>query len=869
MELDETDVIRDDLRTWKTCDCVDTRPPPMIIETYLDAEELTNNQSLVIIDDLGKRWDVVEALAASRDNSGDPSRVENKIILERWRIELGEASDKLPADLGPTLPSVYKRSIVLFRSLYTYSKFLPAWKFSKRQAKLHSSPALKVQYRIVEGLPENQRVDHLTIPLYENGGKPVENYTFGSTESPAGSFSVHVDYRTNCEFRVDDSEALLSSRFMGADDEFFRPSLPSVDQRGGQEPGSLPVERRGVDRGDRTQAYGSLSTFHQVGPNEGSPISALRAARELGTTSPTSSPSQKQYNPPEKTGQSARVAIRSGESGHGRRPSLSFQPFKAPSLSASPASSDPAAVGTSQRTAVPARATPATSQRRDSDAKDMPPPATAASASRKPSSMPQDNTTAPSASASPKPTHISRYSSSFSHRRGRPSSGGASKTDDENNSSGKASVTSSTVQPGSGVLAEGDVGGADSVHTDDENISAFLKMLDGKKDLLTPTDSSDSAAAKRKTSAALSRFQRMRDSNAALSDSMSSSLHLQRSSISSSRQLSSVPPMVAGTSLSTSSSPGKPISPHTPHTPAIPSRLSANSIVDYPPHHTDHTRGGAQERLTNIERESSLEETDSTVTAMEPITSGVNAIDIPTSPRPLIPAYRRSSSAAQRDRTAAVEDEMGDFFPYGTRSVSLGAGDRSPLSLSALLQQADTLDSATSNAEAQQEHPQGGVDEDSTADNSAPIQYPNFNSNQGSGQSLRTGESLATSTSNAQPARFSHRRGRGSTSGPASQGSVSSSLGRGTAINTAREATSGVASTSADARRGGAQRYSFSRHATPQDDDEPLLFTMSDCGASRRSIEEGNRGGGESGGSGSRRGIVRRGGGFSGFHPWQ
>lgn len=849
----------------------------MIIETFLDAEELTNNQSLVIIDDLGKRWDVLEALAASRDNYRDPRRVENKVILERWRVELGEASDKPPADLGPTLPTVYKKSIVLFRSLFTYSKFLPAWKFSKRQGKLHASPALKVQYRIVEGLPDSkQRIDNLTIPLYENSGKSVENYTFGATDSPAGSFSVHVEYRTNCEFRVDDSEALLSSRFMGADDEFFRPSLPSTDHvRGGQEPGSLPVERRGVDRADRSQAYGSLSTFHQVGPNEGSPISALRAARDLGSTSPTSSSPQRQYNPSAKAGQPARVAMRSGESSHGRRPSISFQPFKAPSLSASPAPSDPAA-GVSPRATVPGRATPINNAPRASDARNMPPPTTAASASRTPSSMPQENTTIPSTSASPKPNHIPRYSSSFSHRRGRPSSGGASKTDDDNNSSGKASATSSTAQPGSGVLTEGNAGSSDSMHTDDENISAFLKMLDGKKDLLAG-DPSNSTAAKQKTSAALSRFQRMRDSNAALSDSMSSSLHLQRSSISSSRQLSSVPPMVAGTSLSTSSSPGKPISPHTPHTPAIPSRLSANSIVDYSPHHTDHNRGPARQRLTNIENESPLNETDSTVTAMEPMTSGVNAIDIPTSPRPLIPAYRRSSSAAQRDRTAAIEDEMGDFFPYGMRSASLGAGDRSPLSLSALLQQQqqqpDTLDSATPNAEAQQrEQSQGQADEDSTAENSSSIQYPDFSPNQGSGASPRTAESLATSASNPQRPRFSHHRGRGSTSGPASQGSASSSLGRGTAINAAREATSAGASTGTDVRRGGGQRYSFSRHSTAQEDDEPLLFSMSDFGASRRSIEESNRGGGESRGgtgSGSRGGSARRGGGFSGFHAWQ
>ncbi|KAK2761686.1 autophagy protein 13 [Arachnomyces sp. PD_36] len=860
VELDETDTIRDELLTWKNSDSTESRPPPMIIETFLDAEELTNNQSLVIIDDLGKRWDVLEALAAARDNPGNPRRVENRIILERWRIELGQASDPIPADLGPSLPTVYKKSIVLFRSLFTYSKFLPAWKFSKRQGKLHGNPALKVQYRILKSVPEKQRVDNLTIPLYENGGKPVESYTFGATESPAGSFSVHVEYRTNCEFRVDDSEALLSSRFMGADDEFFRPSLPSTDPPRGPELGSLPVQNRGVDPVDRGQAYGSLSTFHQVGPKEGSPISALRAARELGPTSPTSSPPQRQHTTA-RAGQQARAAMRSGD--HGRRPSISFQPFKAPSLSASPAPPEPPA-GVSPRTTIPIRPTSSNTTPQAPDTKNMPPPTTAASAARKPSSTQQDNANIPSTSASPKPNHVPRYSSSFSHRRGRPSSGGASKTDDDNNSSGKASATSSTAQPGSGVLAEGGVGSSDSMHTDDENISAFLKMLDGKKDLLTG-DPSDPAAAKRKTSALLSRYQRMKESNAALSDSMSSSLHLQRSSVSSSRQLSSVPPMVAGTSLSPSSSPGKPISPHTPHTPAIPSRLSANSIVDYSPH-ADHNRSQPRERLTNIERESTLDETDSTATTMEPRASGVNAIDIPTSPRPLIPTYRRPSSAAQQDR--AVEDEMGDFFPYGMRSASLGAGDRSALSLSELLQQPDTSDNATPSADArQEEQTQGRVDEESAAENSA---YPEFSSNNGSARSPRTVEPLTTSTSNTQPPRLSHRRGRGSTSGPASQGSASSSLGRGAPINTGRDVTSAGVPASLDTRRGG-HRQSFSRHTTTQDDDEPLLFTMSDFGASRRSIEEANRGSGDGSASGSRRGSGRRGGGgaFSGFHAWQ
>jgi hypothetical protein len=149
------------------------------------------------------------------------------------------------------------------------------------------------------------------------------------------------------------------------------------------------------------------------------------------------------------------------------------------------------------------------------------PPTTAASAPRKSMPLPPENAIASSASSSPKPAPISRYSSSFSQRRARLSSGGGSKDEGDNNSSGKVSATSSAAQPGSGVLAEAGAGSQDSIQQDDENISDFLKMLDLKKDLRSFQASGDSPAADadtRRTSAALNRFHRMKDSNANLRD---------------------------------------------------------------------------------------------------------------------------------------------------------------------------------------------------------------------------------------------------------------------------------------------------------------------------------------------------------------
>lgn len=876
VDLDETDEYRDSIRKWRACDATDNRPPPMIIETYLDAKSLTNSQTLVLIDENGKRWDVVGALAASQNSSVRARPKE--VVLERWKVELGKSATKPPPDLGSILPTVYKKSIVLFRSLHAYARLLPAWKVVKRAGIMRTNPALKIRYRIREARDADftSTDDSLNLTLQSGADKVVDTYSFGTTESPAGPFSVQVSYRLNVDFRVDDSESLLSSRFMGADDNYFLPSLPSEEPGKllAQESGSLPSGRRALEDPDRSQAYGSLSTFHQVGPTTGaSPISTLRAARYLGSTSPSSaSPPRKQLSAA-KAGPIGRIA---GESTSGmvRRPSVSIQPFKAPPLSASPSLVDPP-LGASPRTA---NSRPMTASGL-SDPRAMPPPTMPASVGRKTG---LEQAIPSSLSGSPKPSSISRYSSSFSHRRGRLSSGGTTRIDEDNTSSGKASATSSGAPPGSGILADPSAASGDSMHTDDENISDFLKMLDLKKDLLNPVKAAAVDAATRRTSAALTRFQRMRDTNAALSDSMSSSFLLQRSSSSSSRQLSSVPQMIAGTSISTASSPGKPISPHTPHTPAIRSRLSSNNIVTY-----DREREPSP-RPPDTEQQFQSETTASDETAYRPTQPGANVIDIPTSPGSCVPAYRRSSSAAQSRRRISTGGRGGgddeEIFPFGMRSLSLGAEDRAHLSLSARMREQE-YDAMAANAEQQSAEATQPSDDNGNSASQASFPFREFNTQRGG---LGT-SATATSTSSNHPfqARFSHSRGRGSSGGPQSHSSTSSSLPRGSAIpahlserEREREGSaSGSNSVNSllDNRRGTSRRSgsgrSLAQHATAFDEDEPLLFAMSDFGASRRSLEEGRRnsGGGDSGAAsgGSRRGSGRRGAGMPSFHPWQ
>lgn len=62
IETDEFEEFQTELRIWRTSTSFGRSFPTMIIETYLDASRIAPGQSLVVVDDNEKRWDVMEAL---------------------------------------------------------------------------------------------------------------------------------------------------------------------------------------------------------------------------------------------------------------------------------------------------------------------------------------------------------------------------------------------------------------------------------------------------------------------------------------------------------------------------------------------------------------------------------------------------------------------------------------------------------------------------------------------------------------------------------------------------------------------------------------------------------------------------------------
>lgn len=347
-------------------------------------------------------------------------------------------------------------------------------------------------------------------------------------------------------------------------------------------------------------------------------------------------------------------------------------------------------------------------------------------------------------------------------------------------------------------------------------MAEFLKALENGKTLRSFEPKKGESATKR-TVAQLSKFQQMRESNNALTESMTSSVHLHRSSSTSSRHLASVPGMVPPASMSVSSSPGgKPLSPHTPHTPLVPSRLSENSIIDY------ESQASAARRATRVAPQvSPTEEEQESSPAVNP--EGTMAIDIPLplSPR-LTQTNRRSSSVAQQQRNMVEED---DNDGYGSRrSISLGA-EREPPPLSTLFSMEG-----------------GGSGEDSAGlQPAAHIRSSGVTDSPSSAERERaTSGSLLPGTSADTPVRLRYTSRRGRPTPPhSSRGSFASSS------------------------RGG---YATGRGENDADD-EPLLFDMQVSEMGRRSLEEG-RGGGSVGSSSAGiernledkpRGVTRRG----------
>lgn len=569
-------MFRDDLRLWKTADAF-SKLPPLVVETYLDLTNLSPHQALVAVDSNGKMHNVTRGQQKA------------EVVLERWVIEIDGNAEG--SELNQDLPVVYKKAIILFRSLYAYCRILPCWELKTRLArsKLNLS-SLAIGCRVLNGsqpISSKGRIGLSKAIIADNNGKQasspssshLESFSFTNIPSPAGYMKVSVSYRTNVNFKVSDSEALLSSQFLSSEEANTSTS---------------PTSARRMSFSPNSSSFSLARSKASIKSND--------------DHTPSTS----------------------------KHPSI--QPFKSPSLSASPndqpvpppprqpSNSSLAALRIPQRTMSSNSQSSGRSVIAGTNQGSVPDNAICSSAS--------------SGSSAPK------YSSSFSSR-----TGGVSRFRPQSFSGEPSSVgsnTSSIMDPGSGF------------YVDDVELGNFVKMVDSAK-LLKPGEGRSNSSLSGSSSGGsgseksepkgnpLARFQLLRGNHAALSDSLQSSTYVPHESGS-------------GNTIGTS-----PHSKASNHTPLVPSRLSE----EFTP------AGDADRNMPQVRRESKQSTgsgSGGVGSAGEVSNSMTSPWDIPRERLYRLQGAKESSSSVGNTRTAGYDD-MHAQIDFEARHQSLSPRD--------------------------------------------------------------------------------------------------------------------------------------------------------------------------------------------------
>lgn len=167
---DAADLFREHTRIYRSIST--THPTPSFrLQVLLCVPELANNQVLAYIASDGSRSPV------------DPTPTH--ILLESWNILFTPHQNHTDVPL----PTVYKHGISLFRSIFTLSRILPAWKLSRRLRRRpggNRNGNFTIRLR-VEGTPGGKRAVHNNILGF---GKPrcdIPSSNLDPTSQPSHS----------------------------------------------------------------------------------------------------------------------------------------------------------------------------------------------------------------------------------------------------------------------------------------------------------------------------------------------------------------------------------------------------------------------------------------------------------------------------------------------------------------------------------------------------------------------------------------------------------------------------------------------------------------------------------------------------------
>ncbi|KAG0168469.1 autophagy protein 13 [Apophysomyces sp. BC1015] len=189
---EDVDLLREDLKYWRTLaiNSIDEEPPPMIIEIYLDTSKLTQNHALVVTDDNMRQ----NPVHLGPNDAGLNGGVE-RILLESWTLTL------------------------------------------KCLRKFNDLNGLSIEHRFASTVVRHNDEIPIDIPITDGDARiPTEVYEFSDVVTPLGTFKLHVRFRRNCNFQLEDCERDLSARFIDMDEHYFTPTMAKYRQEQDPQP---------------------------------------------------------------------------------------------------------------------------------------------------------------------------------------------------------------------------------------------------------------------------------------------------------------------------------------------------------------------------------------------------------------------------------------------------------------------------------------------------------------------------------------------------------------------------------------------------------------------------------------------------------
>lgn len=197
---------KEELKLWKNINDV-SQMPPMIIEVYLDLRQLTAIQTVILRDDNGNPWTVAKG-----------GSKKHEVVLERWLIEFD--ANTVSGTIVDELPLIYKQAIILFRSLYGYTRLMPTFKLKKNLNKSN----LNIGCKILDGkqpISSKGRIG-LSKSIIPHQMLTTESHMshkhFLPIQTTLGTLKISIAYRNHHEFSIHDNEELLSTHFVNIDD---------------------------------------------------------------------------------------------------------------------------------------------------------------------------------------------------------------------------------------------------------------------------------------------------------------------------------------------------------------------------------------------------------------------------------------------------------------------------------------------------------------------------------------------------------------------------------------------------------------------------------------------------------------------------